>query len=569
MDNSQKKEAEEAAAALTALSGGASSSKGSSPPKKRVISNLSRERRMNGSGHESGNESDNSEGFSQLAKPIHAPPVSSMMVDHTYIDFSVIDEEELSLLEENKNPKQEARKNPEDMDSSEDEREKAKTLRKLKRMFGFLGPTRKNSGGVVQPFPEKLMEVLDRDDMDEVLSWMPHGRAFIVKQPKVFEPDVLPRIFKQSKFTSFTRQLNLWGFKRITKGPDAGAYYHELFLRGRPKLCSRMRRQKIKGTGIKLTPNPDMEPNFYDLAKERPLAEPKRTKKAMKPLPITRNKPNSEGANRGNNIDPVMSSNSLFPHANLQQKSFPLKNLLSQSSQNQLNLPMQGNCYRGMLNTSHNQQQQGISSALFQQSRGMDFQTQRRISLLLQEQRNQKEQEFRQMKEQLKMQGLIAAGQTGSSVSELKQQLISAAQALDQFEQGPRQSLNPAVLSNTFNNQERAHTSLQNGHCAFGTGSLMERESNPSDSRQMEALALALQQQQQQTAMLHQLVSELRNQRQDTGFIPRQLPTSQLSRSIPMSQQGTNIRGLVSQQGHHARSTAHMMGNLRRQNGDF
>lgn len=36
-------------------------------------------------------------------------------------------------------------------------------------------------------------------------------------------------------------------FKRITEGKDKGAYYHELFLHGRPALATQMRRTKIKG----------------------------------------------------------------------------------------------------------------------------------------------------------------------------------------------------------------------------------------------------------------------------------------------------------------------------------
>jgi len=246
-------------------------------------------------------------------------------------------------------------------------------------MFGTLGPTRKNSGGVVQPFPEKPMDVLDRGDMDDVLSWMPHGRAFIVKQPKVFDADVLPRFFKQSKFTSFTRQLNLWGFKRITKGLDAGAYYHELFLRGRPKLCSRMRRQKIKGTGIKLTPNPDMEPNFYEPSKKRPISEASTNKKRVKPLPSLPSKSSNDSINRCTGGAAVHAASSLFPqshiqtgNAQIQQRAFPLKNLISQQAQSQINLSIQGNCFRGRMNSAPNQQP-GISSALIQQSRGMNF----------------------------------------------------------------------------------------------------------------------------------------------------------------------------------------------------
>ena len=126
------------------------------------------------------------------------------------------------------------------------------------------------------------MEVLDRSDLVDVISWMPHGRAFIVKKPKLFAVDVLPRFFKQTKYLSFTRQLNLWGFKRITKGLDGGAYYHELFLRGRPYLAMRMKRHKVKGTGIKLTPNPSMEPLFY---RDYPYMEQLDETRKIVPLP--------------------------------------------------------------------------------------------------------------------------------------------------------------------------------------------------------------------------------------------------------------------------------------------
>ncbi len=116
-----------------------------------------------------------------------------------------------------------------------------------------VGYVRKKTGGVTKPFPEKLHEMLESESSDAspIVSWLPHGRAFIVRKPKLFTTQTMPKYFRQTKLTSFQRQLNLYGFRRITRGTDAGAYYHELFLRGRLQLCMKMVRQKVKGTGHK------------------------------------------------------------------------------------------------------------------------------------------------------------------------------------------------------------------------------------------------------------------------------------------------------------------------------
>ena len=171
-----------------------------------------------------------------------------------------------------------------------------------------VGVVRKKTGGVAQPFPEKLHAMLNAEDDLSVVSWLPHGRAFIVRKPAPFTDNIMPkyvqllfsnslerlivfgvkkdalyetyidfalalflsfflrRYFRQTKLTSFQRQLNLYGFRRLTQGADAGAYYHELFLRGRPQLCLRMQRQKVKGTGHKQPADVQTEPNFYSMS---------------------------------------------------------------------------------------------------------------------------------------------------------------------------------------------------------------------------------------------------------------------------------------------------------------
>jgi len=123
-------------------------------------------------------------------------------------------------------------------------------------------------GGVTLPFPLKLHQALEQvedDGFADCISWQPHGRCFVIRKPKQFVEQVMPRYFNQTKLTSFQRQLNLYGFVRLTRGPDANGYYHEYFLRGRPFLTKYMVRTRVKGTKIKGASSPDDEPDFYSM----------------------------------------------------------------------------------------------------------------------------------------------------------------------------------------------------------------------------------------------------------------------------------------------------------------
>jgi HSF-type DNA-binding len=55
------------------------------------------------------------------------------------------------------------------------------------------------------------MDVLDNPRFSESISWLPHGKGFVVTDKKRFASEVLPLYFGvQTKFTSFTRKLNRW-----------------------------------------------------------------------------------------------------------------------------------------------------------------------------------------------------------------------------------------------------------------------------------------------------------------------------------------------------------------------
>jgi HSF-type DNA-binding len=138
------------------------------------------------------------------------------------------------------------------------------------------GTNRAVRGGIVELFPDKLYRMLmelQAEGRSDVASFLPHGRSFIVHKMDVFLKEILPRFFSdQSKWSSFSRQLNLYGFLRCNSGPDCGSYYHELFLLNHPNLCNYMRRVGApKGIDRRRHKHPEgKDPNFYEMPPLRP-----------------------------------------------------------------------------------------------------------------------------------------------------------------------------------------------------------------------------------------------------------------------------------------------------------
>ena len=118
-------------------------------------------------------------------------------------------------------------------------------------------------------FPVRLFDMLtdiEARGQTSIVSWLSHGRALRVHDPDAFVTKVLPRYFKQSKITSFQRQLNVYGFRRIVFGRDAGAYHHKYFLKGARDLAFRITRVGIKKTGVRSTYLfEEEEPDFYSM----------------------------------------------------------------------------------------------------------------------------------------------------------------------------------------------------------------------------------------------------------------------------------------------------------------
>jgi hypothetical protein len=121
--------------------------------------------------------------------------------------------------------------------------------------------------GTSRPFPTILYTVLN--DMkklgtEHIASWQPHGRAFAIHDQDAFEKCIIRKYFRGHKMASFLRQLNAYGFIRMDNlGPDQGAYYHELFLRGREDLCTTITRNRTKGNIRHTSRGFKIDPDFY------------------------------------------------------------------------------------------------------------------------------------------------------------------------------------------------------------------------------------------------------------------------------------------------------------------
>jgi hypothetical protein len=105
------------------------------------------------------------------------------------------------------------------------------------------GKTKRPYTNTRHTFPLKLMEILNsKTDFSDIIRWSRNGTSFQIIDPMKLCETVLPLYFpgEKVKYPSFTRKLNRWGFRQISRGPDGGAFFHEWFLRDKPEICKDM-----------------------------------------------------------------------------------------------------------------------------------------------------------------------------------------------------------------------------------------------------------------------------------------------------------------------------------------
>lgn len=111
-------------------------------------------------------------------------------------------------------------------------------------------------------FLENLRAILEHAEQDRfthIVSWMKHGRSFRMYHENEFTQVVYPRLTNGIPLPNVEDILKEYGFIKLSKGREKGAYFHPLFVRDLPMLGRGKTIQQWKAGGWK----GDSTPEFF------------------------------------------------------------------------------------------------------------------------------------------------------------------------------------------------------------------------------------------------------------------------------------------------------------------
>nr|XP_029720472.1 heat shock factor protein-like isoform X2 [Aedes albopictus] len=107
------------------------------------------------------------------------------------------------------------------------------------------------TGAGVPAFLAKLWRLVEDPETNDLISWSSDGRSFIIQNQAQFAKELLPLNYKHNNMASFIRQLNMYGFHKITSIDNGGLRFdkdemeftHPCFQKDHPYLLEHIKRK--------------------------------------------------------------------------------------------------------------------------------------------------------------------------------------------------------------------------------------------------------------------------------------------------------------------------------------
>ncbi|XP_071957532.1 heat shock factor protein 1-like [Antedon mediterranea] len=120
-----------------------------------------------------------------------------------------------------------------------------------------------NTASSVPAFINKLWMLVEDKVTDDYIEWSETGTSFCVLDQSGFAKTVLPLYFKHNNMASFVRQLNMYGFRKVSYPEQGGMRYdgdaiefqHLFFRRGQKELLEEIKRKGTSKEDIKVKAN--------------------------------------------------------------------------------------------------------------------------------------------------------------------------------------------------------------------------------------------------------------------------------------------------------------------------
>ncbi|XP_053328423.1 heat shock factor protein 3-like [Spea bombifrons] len=113
-------------------------------------------------------------------------------------------------------------------------------------------PTAPQCNSIVPAFLVKLWTLVEDPTNVDVISWNWNGQNFCILDEQRFSKEILPKYFKHNNLSSFIRQLNMYGFRKVMNLESGLAksehgtpieFTHPCFKKGKAELLENIKRK--------------------------------------------------------------------------------------------------------------------------------------------------------------------------------------------------------------------------------------------------------------------------------------------------------------------------------------